>query len=553
MRYIDTPDILAPMAFPTETTTAAIVERIWQRDPSLFGAPASLEPLIADRFGWLDVASKMRGQVDALDGLRSTFLAEGRTRVVVLGMGGSSLAAAVMGEAFNAHADGLRLSVLDSTHPGAVDSVARSHPTATSVCVVASKSGTTIEPRCFQQYFWRRAIEEVGANRAGDGFIAITDPGSQLGFIAAHDGYRRTLVNPPDIGGRYSALSYFGLVPAALAGYDVGAILQGAAEAMASCQVSDLDANPGARLGIFLASNAAVGRDKLTIHCPVPFTSLGIWIEQLIAESLGKSGRGILPIVGEPLDNPTAYGPDRVVVAIDPRFDRSAGAMDGPGGLDPRLDAIGAAGTPVLRLAARGAIDLGWLFFIWEFATSVAAAHLRIEPFDQPDVERAKVETRRVLAEAAIGGALDVSDDLEASSASPSLETAIGALGPSGYVALQAYLQPTSEADAALARLRARILSRTVRPVTVGYGPRFLHSTGQLHKGGLAGLCVQLINHFEGPSVPVPGEGYGFGQLIAAQALGDADALKTLGRPILRIRMPSEGDVLGIDRLLADG
>ena len=161
---------------------------------------ASLEPLIADRFGWLDVASKMRGQVDALDGLRSTFLAEGRTRVVVLGMGGSSLAAAVMGEAFNAHADGLRLSVLDSTHPGAVDSVARSHPTATSVCVVASKSGTTIEPRCFQQYFWRRAIEEVGANRAGDGFIAITDPGSQLGFIAAHDGYRRTLVNPPDIG-----------------------------------------------------------------------------------------------------------------------------------------------------------------------------------------------------------------------------------------------------------------------------------------------------------------------------------------------------------------
>jgi glucose-6-phosphate isomerase len=552
MRRTDTPDILAPMAYLPETTTAAIVERMWRRDPTLFGAPANLEPLIADRFGWLDVASKMEGQIAALTGLRSTFLAEGRTRVVVLGMGGSSLAAAVLGDAFGVRPDGLRLSVLDSTHPAAVDAVARSHPTASSLFVVASKSGTTTEARCFQQHFWRRAIEEVGADCAGDGFIAITDPGSQLGAIAARDGYRRTFVNPPDIGGRYSALSYFGLVPAALAGYDVGAILRGAAEAMASCQASGLNENPGARLGTFLASNAAVGRDKLTIHCPAPFTSLGIWVEQLIAESLGKGGRGIVPIEGEPLGDPSCYGPDRVIVAIDPRYDRSAGALEGAGGLDPRLDAIDVAGTPVLRLAAREATDLGWLFFIWEFATSVAAAHLRVEPFDQPDVERAKVEARRVLAEASVGGALEVPDDPDATSASPMLASAIGALGPSGYVAVQAYLEPTPGADAALARLRARIRSRTVRPVTVGYGPRFLHSTGQLHKGGLAGLCIQLINHSEGPRNPVPGEWYGFDQLIAAQAIGDAEALRSLGRPVLRIRMPSDGDELGIDRLLAD-
>lgn len=530
-----------------------IVDAIWRRDPTIFGAPRAVEPLLADRFGWLDAAPRMQGQVTALASLRSTLLAEGRKRAVLLGMGGSSLAADVMRDAFGVPSDGLVLSVLDSTHPDAVGAIAATHPPESSVFIVASKSGTTTEPRCFQQYFWQRAVAEVGNVRAGRGFVAITDPGSQLGAIAARDGYRRSFINPPDIGGRYSALSFFGLAPAALAGYDVSAVLRGAEAAMDYCRVNDVERNPGARLGAFLAANAAAGRDKLTLHCPAPFASLGVWVEQLIAESLGKDGRGILPVEGEPLGEPAQYGPDRMIVAIDVRQERAEGALDGAGGLDARLDAISAAGTPVLRLAARDATDLGWLFFVWEFATTVAGALLRIEPFDQPDVERAKVETRRVLGDASDARELNVPEDPSADTASPILETAIAGLESSSYVALHAYIQPTTAADAALARLRGRIRARTTITTTIGYGPRFLHSTGQLHKGGLPGLCVQLVDTSGMSDSPIPGEWFTFGQLIAAQALGDAQALRSLGRPVLRIHVPS-GDVeASIDSLLPLG
>lgn len=535
---------------PDLSQLPAIIDAIWRRDPSIFGAPASLEPLLAERYGWLDVASRMRGQVRALTQLRHDLIASGKTRAVLLGMGGSSLAADVMRDAFGTRDDGLTLSVLDSTHPGAVNAIGASHPTASTVFIVASKSGTTTEPRCFQQRFWHDANASVGATRAGDAFIAITDPGSQLGEIASRDGYRTVFVNPPDIGGRYSALSFFGLVPAALAGYDVGEILAGAEAAMARCRVSDTEDNPGAKLGAFLATNAAAGRDKLTLHCPAPFASLGVWVEQLIAESLGKDGRGILPVEGEPLDAPSRYGPDRMIVAIDTRHGREAGALDGPGGLDARLDAIAAAGTPVLRLAARDATDVGWLFFLWEFATTVAAALLGIEPFDQPDVERAKIETRRVLAQASASRSLSLPEDPDPAHASAALSDAIAAIDPSGYVAVHAYIHPTSASDAALARLRERIRARTDRPVTIGYGPRFLHSTGQLHKGGPAGLCVQLVDQPDASEVAVPGEWYSFGQLIAAQALGDYEALRSLGRPVMRVSVPRTGAETSIDLLL---
>ena len=529
---------------------SAIVDAIWRRDPTIFGAPPSLHPLLADRYGWLDVATHMHSHVGALTRFRDTLIANGKTRAVLLGMGGSSLAADVMRDAFGTRAGGLTLSVLDSTHPGAVDAIGASHPAASSVYVVASKSGTTTEPRCFQQRFWHDAIEAVGRAGAGDAFIAITDPGSQLGAIASRDGYRRVFVNPPDIGGRYSALSFFGLVPAALAGYDIGELLVGAEAAMARCRLSAPDANPGAQLGTFLATNAAAGRDKLTLYCPAPFASLGVWVEQLIAESLGKDGRGILPVEGEPLDAPSTYGPDRMIVAIDPRTAREDGALHGSGGLDPRLDAIAAAGTPVLRLAARNATDLGWLFFIWEFATTVAAALLGIEPFDQPDVERAKVETRRVLEQASASRSLSLPDDPDAAQASAALSDAIAAIDASGYVAVHAYIHPTSASDAALARLRERIRARTNRPVTIGYGPRFLHSTGQLHKGGPAGLSVQLVSEPTAADAAVPDEWYSFGQLIAAQALGDYEALRSLGRSVMRVALPRLGAEAAIDLLL---
>ncbi len=529
-----------------------VVAAIWARDPSIYGAPTDLEPLLADRYGWLDVATRMRPQVQSLATLRHSLVREGRTRAVLLGMGGSSLAADVMRDTFRSRAGALALTVLDSTHPSAVEAVAATHPPATTTYVVASKSGTTTEPRCFQQRFWHDAVASEG-ERAGDGFIAITDPGSHLATIAATDGYRRTFLNPPDIGGRYSALSFFGLVPAALINVELNGLLDGAEAAMVRCRnFSDLDANPGARLGEFLASHARAGRDKLVLHCPAPFGALGTWIEQLIAESLGKGGRGILPIEGDPLGDPGRYGPDCIVVAIDVRHDREDGAMDGAGGLDPRLDAIEAAGTPVLRLAARRAIDLGWLFFTWQFATAVAAARLGLEPFNQPDVERAKVETRRVLAGAQASGKLALPDDPDGPAGSASIAMAIDALAPGSYVALQAYVAPDVATDDALARLRARIRARTTRPVTTGYGPRFLHSTGQLHKGGMPGLCIQLVDQPVEREPRVPGEWFGFGTLVAAQALGDAEALRALGRPVIRIDVGTTV-VDAIDRILAEG
>jgi glucose-6-phosphate isomerase len=529
----------------------SIVDAIWRRDPTIFGAQTSLEPLLRQRYGWLDVATKMRGQVGSLDRLRRSFMTDGKTNAVVLGMGGSALAAVVMRETFGERPDGLTLSVLDSTHPDAITTAGAAHPPASSVFIVASKSGTTTEPRCFQQRFWRDAVSSAGARVAQDAFIAITDPGSQLGEIAARDGYRRTFINPPDIGGRYSALSYFGLVPGALAGYDIHAILDGAEAAMARCRNSDVNANPGAHLGAFLAENAAAGRNKLTLYCPAPFSSLGIWIEQLIAESLGKGGRGILPIDGEPLASPAQYGPDRMVVAIDVRHARDDGALVSSGGLNTELDATAADGTPVLRLSSQSATDLGWLFFVWEFATTVAGALLGIEPFDQPDVERAKVETRRVLAEASGSGVFVYPEQENASTASSVLADAIAAVDDTGYIAVQAYLQPTDATNASIAGLRERIAARTTRPVTTGYGPRFLHSTGQLHKGGPVGLCVQLVDRPDPTEVPIPGEWFGFGHLITAQALGDFMALRGLGRPVLRLQVPSTNPSEAIDTIFA--
>ena len=539
------------MANQRETTRlASIIEAIWRRDASIFGAPTALEPLLRDRYGWLDVATKMRTQISSLTKFRKSLVANGKTHAVLLGMGGSSLAADVMRDAFGVQRDGLRVSILDSTHPGAVVAMRTSHPPASSVFVVASKSGTTTEPRCFQQHFWDDAVTSSGAQAAQDAFVAITDPGSQLGDIAAKDGYRRTFVNPPDIGGRYSALSFFGLVPAALAGYDVDAILIGAEAAMERCQIAEVSSNPGARLGEFLAENAAVGRNKLTLICPAPFHGFGAWVEQLIAESLGKGGRGILPIASEPLAEPHRYGSDRVIVAIDPRHGRTDGALESSGGLDPALDAIAASGTPVLRLAAQNPSDLGWLFFIWEFATTVAAAMLKIEPFDQPDVERAKVETRRVLSEAAATRTLTYPEDVNVGSSSAALATAISAVDQAGYIAVQAYLQPTEELNSSLASLRGRLRSQTLRPVTIGYGPRFLHSTGQLHKGGPVGLCIQLVDRPDPSEPPISGEWFGFGQLVAAQAIGDFEALRGLNRPVVRIRVPERNPAAAVDDIL---
>jgi len=516
-----------------------IVTCIWKRDPSIFGAIPTLEPLIANRYGWLDVATRMRTQVASLHKFASSVRSSGRKKALLLGMGGSSLAADVMRHTLPSGRDAVEVTVLDSTHPEAVKALLASHEPSASVYLVSSKSGTTTEPLCFQETFWTHAVKQLGGAQAGDSFVAITDSGSKLAVEAANRGYRRAFINPEDIGGRYSALSFFGLVPASLMGADLEALLASAADAMAKCQTTTpLHQNPGAQLGLALAEHARAGRNKLTLLCPPPFERFGVWVEQLIAESLGKYGGGILPVEGEQITDETRLGSDRFYVAIDPvtgTFDQLRGQSHATQADDPE-----AAGLPVFRMPVSRPEDLGGLFFIWEFATTVAGALLGIEPFDQPNVELSKVLTRKVLESYVQSGILEEPPAVLAANAADALRARLaGPLRPD-YVAIQAYLNPSSAIETALKRLRLAVAAKAwPAPVTIGYGPRFLHSTGQLHKGGIAGLCIQLLDQ-SGHDVEIPGVPYGFSTLISAQSIGDFQALSDADRQVVRVALGTD-------------
>ncbi|MEX2159710.1 MAG: bifunctional transaldolase/phosoglucose isomerase [Dehalococcoidia bacterium] len=478
-----------------------VTRRIWARDHTVWRA----EPKeIADRLGWLDVVDQMLEETDALRAFAGGLRDEGFTTAVLLGMGGSSLAPEVLHATFGAH-DGLDLKVLDTTDPAGIRAVEDAIDLGSTLFIVASKSGTTIETLSHLAYFWERLPQ-------GDHFIAITDPDSPLDALAREHGFRKIYRNPPDIGGRYSALSYFGLVPAALIGVDVPALLDRAHEMLHACHYCvPIDKHPGAWLGAVLGEAALAGRDKLTLVLPDEIATFGTWVEQLIAESTGKEDRGIVPVEGEPLGQPDVYGDDRLFVAI--------GDHDG-------LPALEDAGHPVVRLPYRDRLQVGGEFFRWEFATAVAGHVLGIHPFDQPNVQEAKDATARILAD----GETDLPELGD-------LGSLLAQVRSGDYIAIHAYTPRTAAIEATLQHARLALRDRYRVATTVGYGPRFLHSTGQLHKGGPnTGVFIQIVGDDSG-DLQVPGKPFTFGRLKRAQALGDYRSLEERGRRVARVTL----------------
>ena len=524
-------------------TTDRVAARLWDRDPTLW--PQAPPKEVPDRCGWLDLPVGMATELPSLLALGVALRSSGIRHVVVLGMGGSSLAPDVFARMFPAADGAPQLLVLDSTHPAAVSAVDRSIDPATTFFLVSSKSGTTIEPLSFHRFFWQRLLDAGVA--PGPQFAAITDPGTPLERLAIDQRFREVFRAVPTVGGRYSALTMFGLVPAALTGVDVVHLL-GQARAMAdACGPSaDPPHNPGLFLGAALGTLAESGRDKLTFLAGPGVDAFPDWAEQLVAESTGKIGKGIVPVVGEPAGSPDQYDHDRIFVELqvadrtDPDLARS-------------VDALQAAGHPVVRIRLRAPIGLGQEFFRWEVAVASAGNLLGIDPFDQPDVELAKELARHAMAGSADGGnspgvpTTEVRDDR---ALSEGLARWIGEARRRDYVALQAYLAPSAETTEALGELRAALRRKTRLATTLGYGPRFLHSTGQLHKGGPnSGMFLQLVDR-PAVDVPVPGADYTFGQLIRAQSIGDYQALAQKGRRVLRIDLAREA-VPGIRRVTA--
>jgi transaldolase/glucose-6-phosphate isomerase len=505
----------------------AVVRRIYEKDAGLWVADPAAQKEIKERLGWLQVVDQMDERVPELEALRKDLLKEGFTDAVLVGMGGSSLAPEVFRLTFGTMNDALRLHVLDTTDPAAIAALDHSVKLEKAVFVVSSKSGTTLETLSHYHYFW----EQTGGN--GRQFLAITDPGTPLAQEATARKFRRVFLNPSDIGGRYSALSYFGLVPAALAGIDVVTLLDRAQGMVQACSPAVPAAeNEGAWLGTVLAESALAGRDKVTIIAPEPIASFGLWVEQLLAESTGKEGKGLVPVADEPLGSPDVYGDDRLFVYLDV-WDRKVEAIEDP------LLSLAADGQPVVRLRVGQPIDIGAEFYRWELAVAVAGAILKINVFDQPNVQEAKDLTKKVLSEGipptrgdGIRWTGQPGSTMEAAVAS-----LLGQVRPHDYVALMAFIPPDPDYDRALTAIRVAIRDKHLVATTVGYGPRFLHSTGQLHKGGPnTGVFLQIVGD-DPRDLPIPGAAYTFGALKQAQALGDYMALVNHGRRVLRIQL----------------
>ncbi len=494
-----------------------VARRVWRRDESLWGGPGV--PEIGNRLGWLTVADTMLEQAPALKAFARKCVADGFTEAVLLGMGGSSLGPEVIRRSFGSGDDlgGLRLQVLDSTHPDQILSVQASLPITKTIFIVSSKSGGTIET--LSQYRHFRTLAEPNQ------FVVVTDPGSSLEQLAKDDGLRHCFLNPPDIGGRYSVLSYFGLVPAALMGVDIEELLHSCQVGEQTCAHYSSEENSGLWLGAALGELARRGTDKLTFIVSPPIESFGLWVEQLIAESTGKHGRGILPVADEPLGDPGEYGPDRVLVYL-----RAGDEPDHE--LDAAVDRLAAAGHPTLTLTTHDAVDLGRIFFISEFAVAVAGWALEINPFDQPNVQEAKDNTKRVLDSGSVPELAAADDE--------ALRSLLHDAGSPHYVAIMGYLPYSDELDEAISGLRSTIRAATGAATTFGYGPRFLHSTGQLHKGGPpTGRFLQLVNQ-PTRDLEIPGAGYSFATLIAAQAAGDLQTLRGHDLPAERVVLEGE-------------
>ncbi len=501
-----------------------VASRIWSRDTTVF-APAGTDPAVhasvASRLGWLDAPAAMPAHIAGLRAVARDARDEGLDRICLLGMGGSSLCAEVLRDVLVPTARSGPLSVFDTTDERAIDRLTRGLDARRTMFIVASKSGTTVEVRSLERYF-RALMTRALGDRTGRHFIAITDPGTPLVAHAREQAYRATFLNPPDIGGRYSALSLFGLVPGCLLGIDPGELLGSAARMAERCRRDTAD-NPGLALGAFLASSVAEGRDKLTLLLPESLEPLGAWIEQLIAESTGKHGRGLLPIVAEPAGQPADYGTDRTFVALVAADSRE---------LIKRAETLVTAGHAVFRVeAARG--ELGAEFFRWEFATAVAGAAMGINPFNEPNVREAKARTQALLDAFHETGALRVEPPLKPRETCFCREhRPAGDVKPS-YFAVLDYL-PQDDARRAVAdRFRRRMRTRSRTAATYGAGPRYLHSTGQFHKGGPPGGRFILLTAADETTTDVPEAGYTFSVLKQAQALGDFEALVAAGRSVV--------------------
>jgi glucose-6-phosphate isomerase len=532
-----------------------VVSRIWNRDPSVWRADPGSEPArsISTRLGWLDVPHTMKPELDRVAHLAQAVRNEQFQTVHLLGMGGSSLCAEVIQSVLGGREGFPSLGVLDTTDERTIRTAAERADPSRTLFIVASKSGGTVEVASMERYFWNWVSDAVGS-RAGQHFIAITDRGTALENLASTRGYRETFVNPADIGGRFSALSLFGLVPAALIGVSARDLLEAGRVMSEGCRQEN-HTNAGFELGAFLGAAAAAGRDKLTVVLPPSLASLGLWIEQLIAESTGKHGKGILPIVDEPLGRPADYGQDRAFVLVT--SDRDKPDLDG-------LARLEEAEHPVLRLTTR--VDaLGAEFFRWEFATAVAGAALGVNPFDEPNVAEAKAKTKalldRYLSTRQLTDATPGKNDREVDvltrgfagdEPAAIVRAAIDSLQPGDYVAFLSYLPASSTFAEAINGVRVAIRARTRAATTFGVGPRYLHSTGQYHKGGPNSVLAFVITADDDTQTDVPDAGYSFAVLKRAQALGDVQTLEAHGRRVLHLHLKSREPEATISRLFAD-
>jgi glucose-6-phosphate isomerase len=529
----------------SEHAVNRVATRIWARDPTVFvgdPAPDAVAEAIRNRLGWLDAPGAMPARAAEVASFRRQAAEEGLTDIYLLGMGGSSLCAEVLRDVLGVPGHPNRLVVLDTTDERAVQQAAATLVPERALFLVASKSGSTLEVTSLESYFW--SLMEKAVATPGRHFAAITDAGTSLVDHAANRGYRHTFINPSDIGGRYSALSLFGLVPAALLGISDATLLAPAQEMADACRL-DSPTNPGLKLGVFIGSHAAAGRDKLTFFGSPELAPLGAWIEQLVAESTGKLGRGVLPVVGEPAAPPDQFASDRAFVVVTTPDDAQA----------PKFaDALEAAGHPVFRIqTTRDA--LGAEFFRWEFATAVAGAVLGLNPFDEPDVRSAKARTQAQLDALKTTGSLRIEPPLE-SGALYQRRDNVGparAGAPGTYVAILDYLPADPSRADAINRLRASLRQRLGVATTHGVGPRYLHSTGQYHKGGPNTGVFVLVTSADATTTPVPGSSYSFSTLKYAQALGDFDALVAGGRTVVHCHIDGHAAdvVTRLEHLLA--
>ncbi|MDQ3584199.1 MAG: bifunctional transaldolase/phosoglucose isomerase [Acidobacteriota bacterium] len=533
-----------------EADKGDVMRRIWRKDAALWKGEEAHQKIIKNALGWLTVPDMMIGVEDDLvqfaDRIRNV---REFKHAMVCGMGGSSLCPEVLRQTFGKQEGYPELLVLDSTDPDAFSDIAEQIDITHCLFIISSKSGTTTEPLVFYKYWY----DQVGKRKENPGecFVAITDPGTLMEQMATDDKFKRIFLNPADIGGRYSALSYFGMVPAALMGLDVKKLLDRAERVVHSCaSVVPAGDNPGARLGAIMGECAKAGRDKLTISCDPKISSFGLWVEQLLAESTGKDGKGIVPVAGETLGAPSVYGDDRLFVYV------SVGKIDSD--TEAKLKALEAAGHPVVYRTLTDLYDLGEEFFLWEIATAFAGWRLGINPFDQPNVQESKDATKELLETFARDGKLPeqpvlakddaltiYADDktrgeLAVSSVAEAIKAHLARVKPGDYIALLDYIEETPEHEETIQAIRAHLRDATKCATTTGYGPRFLHSTGQLHKGGSdAGVFLQ-ITASDAKDLPIPGQPYTFSTLKQAQALGDFRSLSTRGRRAIRVDLGTD-------------